>query len=196
MAKTLLQKFQSELTALPSEEIIRKYITTGMPVHLSEDDYFNLRKVIAHEFKLHPSSVVLIGSCRLGFSIAPKKRYRLARPDSDLDVAIVSAEQFDVYWDAVFSYSVANRGWTYGKSYDRFLKMLFSGWIDPRGLPNVARFKEAADWANFFDGLMQSRKFGPRRITARLYRNWSRLEAYQDVAVRKCLANIGDIKSA
>ncbi|HUY36829.1 MAG TPA: hypothetical protein VMV69_29185 [Pirellulales bacterium] len=173
-------------------EVIRKYITTGMPVAMTEDIYFGLRSTIAGEFDLHPSAVVLIGSSRTGFSIAPRKRYRAARPNSDLDVALVSSERFDHYWDEVFAYSATEGAWKRSPEYRHFVRMLFNGWIDPKGLPNVPRFERATRWTNFFDTLMQSRRFGPRRITARLYRTWSRLEAYQEKAVRKCIAHLGD----
>lgn len=114
-----------------------------------------------------------------------------SRLDSDLDVALVSLERFDVYWDGVFAYSRADRAWKGSREYRTFAKMLFEGWIDPRGLPNVLRFKQAGDWTNFFDNLMQSRRFGRRRISARLYRTWSRLAAYQEIAVRQCIASLG-----
>lgn len=186
-----VERFCSDLKALQSTEVIRKHITTGMPVFLTEEVYFKLRSAIAYQFDLHPSAVVLVGSCRTGFSIAPRKRYREAKPNSDLDIAIVSQERFDRYWDGVFAYSVIDNAWKRSKRYKQFVRMLFDGWIDPRGLPNVRRFEQAARWTEFFDTLMQSRRFGPRRISARLYRTWSRLEAYQEKALRQCIADLG-----
>ncbi len=188
---TRVQQFCSDLQALEPNQVIRKHITTGSPVFLTEDLYFKLRSLIADQFDVHPSEVVLVGSCRMGFSILQRKRYREAKPDSDLDVAIVSAERFDRYWDAVFGYAASNMAWRESKEYSKFVGMLFEGWIDPRGLPTVARFKQAASWSRFFDTLMQSREFGRRRISARLYRTWSRLEAYQEIAVRQCIVHLG-----
>jgi hypothetical protein len=175
---------------MPPHDTVRKHITTGTPTELTEDDYFDLRRMVAEEFKLHPSSVVLIGSCRQGFSIAPRKRWRPAGPSSDLDVALVSAEQFDVYWDSVFTYSRTNSAWHKSKRYRTFAKNLFNGWIDPRGLPPVPSFQEAARWTEFFDEIMESRRFGSRRISARLYRTWHRLDAYQERAVVKCISDL------
>jgi hypothetical protein len=187
-----VKQFQLDLAQLQATEVIRKHITTGVPVALSHDDYFSLRHLIAEEFKLHPSAVVLVGSTRTGFSIAPEHRYREVLPNSDLDVALVSLECFDHYWDDVFSYSRSDDAWKRSNEYRQFSRMLFQGWIDPRGLPNVPRFDKAARWTDFFDELMQSRKFGPRRITARLYRTWARLEAFQEKAIRQCKAALGD----
>jgi len=186
-----ISRFQSDLASLAPQDVIRKHITTGMPVSLSGEEYFKLRNQIADEFKLHPSAVILVGSCRMGFSIAPKKRYREATQDSDLDMALVSLERFDHYWDAVFAYSTTDSAWKGSSQYKTFVRMLFHGWIDPRGLPNVPRFEQATRWTEFFDNLMQSRQYGRRRITARLYRTWSRLEAFQEKAIRQCKAHLG-----
>jgi hypothetical protein len=191
-----VKRFCSDLRELHPTELIRKYITTGMPVELTEEDYFGLRSIIAEEFQLHPSAVVLVGSCRTGFSIAPNKRYRAAKPDSDLDVALVSRDRFDHYWDDVFAYSTVDKAWKNSAEYQEFAHMLFHGWIDPRGLPSVPRFQRASRWTDFFDTLMQSRQFGSRRISARLYRSWSRLEAFQELAIRQCIANLGDRQHA
>jgi hypothetical protein len=188
----LIGRFRADLEKLEPSEIIRKHITTGTPVAIAEEAYFDLRRIVAKEFDLHPSAVVLIGSCRTGFSISPKKRYRPARPDSDFDVALVSVDRFDDYWDDVFAYARSDSAWKCSKEYKHFVRMLFNGWIDPRGLPNVNRFERAAQWSAFFDELMQSRQFGVRRVSARLYRTWARLEAYQENAVRQCIANLGE----
>jgi hypothetical protein len=186
-----IEQFRSDLKVLQPSDVIRKHITTGTPVFLTAELYFTLRSLIANHFKLYPGEVVLVGSSRTGFSIVPTKRYREATPSADLDVALISAERFDEYWDGVFAYSAIDRAWKRSTEYKRFVRMLFDGWIDPRGLPNVPRFEPAAQWSDFFDGLIRSRRFGLRRISARLYRTWSRLEAYQEIAVRKCISNLG-----
>lgn len=188
----LIQLFQADLKNqnLPREDLVRKHITTGTPTEVSRDEYFELRNLVAKAFGLHPNAIVLVGSCRQGFSIAPKKRWNAAHSGSDLDLAIVSTERFDVYWDDVFAYSRVDRAWQRSRRYKRFVGSLFRGWIDPRWLPPVPRFEQAAHWVDFFDTLMQSRRFGTRRISARLYRTWLRLDAYQQISVEKCIGTI------
>lgn len=185
-----IERFKADLKHLHPQDSVRKYITTGTPVELSEDDYYDLRRLVSEEFKLHPSAVILVGSCRQGFSIAPRKRWNSAHPGSDLDVAIVSPERFDEFWEAVFVYSRNDRAWHKTYRYRRFACTLFKGWIEPRGLPPVPRFAQAARWVEFFDSLMESRRFGTRRISARLYRTWSRLDAYQEICIQQCLADL------
>ena len=185
-----VQRFRSDLAGLDARDFIRKHITTGMPVEISPDDYYELRRLVAKEFGLHPSAVILVGSCRIGFSIRPDKRFRQARPGSDLDVAMVSREQFDCYWDGVFEHARSDAAWKETRNYKRFVEMLFNGWIDPRGLPKVPTFSQSQQWVTFFDALMQSRRFGRRRITARLYRTWERLESYQEIDISACHAEL------
>ncbi|MGA2232212.1 MAG: hypothetical protein ABSH22_15050, partial [Tepidisphaeraceae bacterium] len=163
-------------------DVIRKHISTGRPRAFSDHEYYELRSTVAAEFQLHPSSVVVVGSTRLGFSLSPERRYQIVQSDSDIDVAIVSQERFDDYWERVFLHSKSDLAWPTHK----FRVRLFKGWIDPRFLPRTPAFEAAEKWVQFFDGLMRSRKYGRRRITARLYRSWDRLEAYQETSVLAC----------
>lgn len=137
----LINRFRSDLRRMSPTELIRKHISTGQPVGLDEEAYFDLRNVVAEEFELHPSAVVLVGSSRMGFGIAPRKRYQEARAHADLDLALISSERFDRYWDDVFGYSQAEPAWKDSREYRRFATMFFAGWIDPRGLPNLPRFE-------------------------------------------------------
>jgi hypothetical protein len=178
----LVAVFQADLRELPVRDVIRKHISTGRPHAFTDHEYYELRSTVAAEFGLHPSSVVVVGSTRIGFSLDPKHRYRPVQVHSDIDIAIVSQDRFDDYWERVFQYSKADLAW----QAKRFKDRLFMGWIDPRFLPNTPAFGAAKKWAEFFDGLMQSRKYGRRTITARLYRSWDRLEAYQEPSVMAC----------
>lgn len=181
----LISEFTSDLEGMPVRDVVRKYISTGQPVAFTGSDYYLLRQHISREFNIHPASVVVVGSTRTGFSLNPKHRFRAVRDKSDIDVAIVSPELFDEYWDKVFAYSQANVAW----ASKGFKRTLFKGWIDPRELPDAATLQSR--WATVFDNLMQSRRFGIRRITARLYRTWERLEQYQERSVFACKASTG-----
>jgi hypothetical protein len=189
-----VEKFKAVLAALEVREVVRKHITTGAPVAIQADDYYELRRDVAAHFDLHPNEVILVGSCRLEFALKPKKekRYLPVHLGSDLDLALVSMKRFDSYWDGVFEYARSDLAWTKTRQFKWFRKILFTGWIDPRTLPPAPRFEEAKAWADFFDNLMRSRRFGGRRISARLYRTWDRLEAYHEVIVRSCAKTPGE----
>ena len=185
--------FKRDLQGQHIKDVIRKHITTGDPAVIPGDVYFELRRRVADQFVLHPSEVVLVGSCRLGFSLKPKgknrERYNPARPTSDVDLAIVSSGLFDSYWDRVFDLVRRNRDWSLRHG-ALFTRDLFNGWMTPSQLPNLPQFNDAVLWAEFFAELTRFRLCGMRTIQARLYRSWYRLEAYQEIMVTQCRSEL------
>jgi hypothetical protein len=185
-----LEKFQADLTR-PSEEIVQKHILTGAPVALSEDEYFELRDEVARHFAIHPVEVVLVGSCRVGFTLweKPKKkrpRYSPVGPGSDIDLAVVSSPLFARLWDAVFDYARDDPQFLRTHAGETLRRTLFQGWVDIRGLPKSRRLGWVSDWIRFFDQMKSDRRFGSRKTSARVYLDWKRLAAYQQIAVDSC----------
>lgn len=185
-----VRRFRDDLAVdLDLTTLIRKHITTGEPFSIDAPTYFELRHRVASELKLHPNSIVIVGSSRTGFSLkekgSPKSRYHPFYSGSDIDVVVVSDQLFNSYWDAVFGLVRQNQNWTLvdGKN---FARDLFFGWVTPQELPNLPRFEHAREWTEIFDAITQSRLCGIRPIRARLYRDWSRLEAYQERLVSMC----------
>jgi len=181
--------FKKDLQENNLQDVIRKHITTGDPIIIPGDIYFELRRRVSRRFDLHPNEVVSVGSCRLGFSLKRKgksrERYHPAKATSDVDLAIVSPGRFDSYWDLVFDLVRRNRDWSLSKG-ALFTRDLFNGWITPSQLPNLPQFTDAISWTEFFDELTRSRLCGMRTVKPRLYRSWNRLEAYQEIMVTEC----------
>src|SRR3954451_10579709 len=96
-----VEEFQHDLQHMDPLKVIRKHITTGASAVLPAATYYELRDEVADHFQLHPSDVIIVGSCRTGFSLKPSKRYAPCRYSSDVDIAIISPERFDAYWDLV-----------------------------------------------------------------------------------------------
>ncbi len=189
--KSRLREFQADFDR-PSEEIVHKHILTGSPAALTTKEYFDLRHMVAVHFGVQPVEVVLVGSCRIGFSLKDKPeksrpRYSIVRADSDLDIAVVSTELFDQLWDDVFAHSRGNSAFRASPEAESFRSMLFRGWVDPRGMPRSRRFERTDAWVQFFDRLSRDRRYGNRRASARVYKNWLRLAAYQQIAVDECV---------
>lgn len=181
-----VESFKRDLGRLDVLEVIRKHVTTGMPLTIDNETYWSLRNKVALKFDIHPNDVIVVGSSRLGFSLKKHKRFDLTAP-KDVDIAIVSERLFGRFWDMVFDVVRFNRSWPYQrKKNTAFVSSLFSGWITPHQLPNLSSFKLARDWSEFFDELTQERVCGIRGISARLYRDWSRLEAYQEIMINEC----------
>jgi hypothetical protein len=89
-----IKKFKDDLH-LGTKQLVQKYVTTGTSSVLDEDLLFLLKKDVSDFLKIHPSEVILVGSAKVGFSLAPDKRYRAFGDKSDLDIAIISHNLFD-----------------------------------------------------------------------------------------------------
>lgn len=162
----------------------------GMPAILDEVKYHELKQIVGDEFEVHPKAVVLVGSCRTGFTLKDRQNYRQANINSDVDLAIVSPRQFDDVWEAVFRYTQSYPAFRATKRCRQFRKDLFVGGILTRGLPPALSFAMHQRWAEFFDRLNGERFCGVREIKAKLYRSWERLEAYQEILVGRRYADL------
>ena len=176
-----VQDFQKDLGTLPDNIVVQKHITFGDSYILHRDQYFALKHGISERFELHTSQVILVGSGKLGFSIAPRKRYRHFGDLSDLDVAIVSSELFQAIWVEVFEYWRDRRYW---ERYQQFKDYLFRGWLRPDLLP--PSIESSYEWFDFFRKLTASGRYGPYKISAGIYQSWRHLESYQQTSVIGC----------
>ena len=164
-----LDRYKEDLRILSPIQIVRKHIIYGESCILSQHKYFDLRSEIAEHFQLHPNEVLVVGSAKLGFSLAPDKLYRPFCDESDIDVVIVSSRLFDEIWKTVFSYSDEGGYWPEQKE---FTEYLFQGWIRPDKLPRSDIFKAGKDWWNFFQGVTNSGVYGDYKIAGALYKSW------------------------
>lgn len=163
--------------------VVRRHIIHGDCYILSDEQYFNLKSEIADHFEIHTNEVVVVGSAKLGFSIARDKRYRPFGDGSDIDVALVSQVLFDKVWEAAYEFW-KDRGYWVNQS--DFKKYLFRGWIRPDKLPVSGRFPICSEWWEFFRTLTSSNRYGLYNIRGALYKSWYYLEHYQAEGVNAC----------
>ena len=169
--------FKDDLAELSDVTMVQKHISFGECYILNSEQYFELKQAISQEFSTHSSQILLVGSAKLGFSIAPQKKYQPFGDDSDLDVAIISAELFDQLWAEAFEFWNNRRLW---HNHNEFKSYLFRGWVRPDYLPTD---KTKDQWFEFFRGLTNSEKYGRYQIGAGVYRSWRYFESYQQGAV-------------
>lgn len=126
---------------------------------------------------------MVVGSAKLGFSIAPDKRYRHFGEHSDIDIVLTSGLLFDSLWQDVFDSEQMGTTWD---NATRFKKYLFRGWIRPDLLPPPGALPRAREWWDYFQALSASQEFGPIRIRGALFRSWYFLERYHERTVGSC----------
>jgi hypothetical protein len=74
----LIGRFRADLEKLEPSEIIRKHITTGTPVAIAEEAYFDLRRIVAKEFDLHPVPAARVSVFLQKSVIARRGRTRIS----------------------------------------------------------------------------------------------------------------------
>ena len=178
-----IEEFREDLSNLADTTIVRKYITYGNCYILGEDGYFDLKSEVSDQFNVHPNEVVVVGSGKLGFSIAKRKRYRHFGDESDIDIAIVSGTLFDQIWGDVFQYKIGGAYWPEERDFKDYL---FRGWVRPDKLPPTPTFEFRNQWWDFFLELERRGNYGPYKIRAGVYKSWHFLESYQTENVRDC----------
>jgi hypothetical protein len=175
--------FQKDLRTMSTPELVQKKLIFGDCVVIDTEKYYLLRQKVAKKFQVHPNEVLVVGSAKLGFSIAPNKKYRLFGDTSDIDVVIVSDRLFSSTWESVYS---VWRDKVFWETENDFKKFLFRGWIRPDKLPPSNKFKFADEWWEFFREITVANDFGPYKVSGALYKNWDFLESYQHFAVQFC----------
>ena len=184
-----INDFKKNLTTSDEIALVRKFITSGDCHVIDQNNYLELKSIVADHFKIHPNEVLIVGSGKMGFSIAEniakgKMRYRHFSETSDIDVAIISQNLFDRIWKDLFDF-IEDKG--FWQRQQEFTGYHFQGWMRPDMLPTSPRFDFTQTmWWDFFNNLTSSQKFGEYKIRGGLYRNWHFLEKYQIKCVKQC----------
>lgn len=150
------------------DKIIDKYLLFGTPYIFKDDEnkFYELKNEIAGFFKVSQTKIFVVGSAKLGFSIAPKKRYTHFNEDSDIDIAIIDGATFLRYWKILYEYNTTGRARSVDeeKTYRKFLEYFFKGWLRPDKFPRD--MNERKEWFDFFTSLQKKYKF---KIAAGIY---------------------------
>lgn len=143
------------------------------------DEEANFKRDVARGFfttfllGVHPFQLIVTGSAHLGFSPVPGKLGKPFNPaSSDIDIAVVSSELFDVWWSELQSRGLepAVRETV---SHD-----LFWGFINPANVRDASDY--GAKWWQLFGGLRTERAAGVR---GRLYRTFWSMQSYHKLAI-------------
>jgi predicted nucleotidyltransferase len=176
-----LEQFKADLAAMQTQQIVGQYITFGESKIIDNARYYELKTAIAQHFEVNAPEVIVVGSAKMGFSIAPNKRYRPFNNESDIDLAIISPQIFDEIWEGIYRYFLEHGRWERSREFKDYL---FKGWLRPDVMPRD--FPRGRQWWDFFAQLTQTRQFGPYPIAGGLYKSWSFFERYQFSTVDKC----------
>lgn len=182
----MIETFRTALhdQSLTEKLIVQKYIIHGTPYIFkdNENKYFDLKHEIATHFKERFECVRMVGSAKLGFSIAPKKLWRPFSDESDIDIAITSRTIFERFWIELYDFNIAltSRTEEEEKSYRKFLQYFFKGWLRPDLFP--FRYPGKYEWFDFFKYI--SYRYGYQKITCAIYYNDDFFENYHVLNIK------------
>ena len=184
-----MQQYLTDLAATDDDEglleFCRRRNLHGTPAVFNgdEDAYYAFRRRIADEFQVEFHEVFISGSAKLGFSPFKRRAFDL---DSDIDVAIVSAELYDRMMSYIHSFQMALRGNRKAVSerelgmYHKFLEYSAIGWIRPDLLPTSFRVQELKrSWFSFFESISHGHsEVGNYKVSGGAFKSYSHLESY------------------
>lgn len=176
-------------------EIIDNVILKGDAKHFDSSKQQELEKSICRQYGIGSDDINLwiVGSAKFGFSISEKKekdgtvlpRFRYFRPESDIDVAIVSPRIFDQIWFELTQYAYKKQVWMPWDS-KRLGDYMIYGWMRPDHFPRRVGLRRCDDWWNLFSRLSADSRFGRRPIRGALYYSLEHLKQYQLHSLLEC----------
>ncbi len=204
-----MEEFLATLVTTPDEDglvdFCRRRALHGTPAVFNgnEDAYYEFRKRIANKFSISFHEVFITGSAKLGFSPYKQKPFDY---DSDVDVAIMSAELYDRIMASIHRYQMELRDNRKAVSYDelkgyhKFLEYGAMGWMRPDLLPTSFRVNELKrDWFDFFDSISYGKsEVGNYKVAAGAFKSYFHLESYTLSSLRslKTKLQVGAINAA
>jgi predicted nucleotidyltransferase len=183
-----LREFKAALLdkGLSDELFVQRHIVYPTPFVFDGQEglYFLIKRDISEYFQINPEDVKMVGSAKLGFSIAPSQLWKPFDDESDIDMVIVSAPVFDRFWKQLYDFNINLTVRTTEEQikYNRFLKYFFKGWIRPDLFP--FDYHQREEWDRFFKSISYG-QYGYRKVTGAIYRDMEFFERYHVVNVKR-----------
>lgn len=160
------------ILGIPEKEIIHTVDDFKLAVSESMDIGFN--------------NVVMVGSGKVGVSLAPEKFMKPFNDEgdnkSDIDIAIISPGLFDYFWRLFrSSYNITNK-----RYYKYISRGIYRGYISDSDLKNIDECRK--DWlekSNESTKKLQRSMYFKHEIHYRIYRDWKDLEDYHVQAIEE-----------
>lgn len=186
LVKVAKNAWSSELFA-----IVRQWLSEGIPYAFAHRPflYETTREFLASRIGIHPKQVTIIGSARLGYSLAPGLNFGKAfNEQSDLDFSAISDDLFERCVNDFRQWRADYKGGTIlpaGPRQEGFWKSNFldvphnidRGFIDPWKIPYLPRYHIAQKIGDAMSFVYKKLKVTPNspsfsKISIRVYKDW------------------------
>ena len=176
-------EFAAILRVQPLDSVLDTYLFEGLPYSFAEQPRLHQRMIrsLSRGLNVPQQDICIVGSARLGFSLAPDRYGEPFSDLSDLDVVIVSTELFDPSWLDILTnrrvpWSELRQATRTRLIEHREKYHVYNGWIYPNSVAEALDIGER--WLSTFNGLSTIPDLSSRRIGGRLYRTWEHARHY------------------
>ena len=184
--------------------LTRLWLTEGIPYAFRKCPaiYESMRSWLAIHLDVHAKEIGIVGSARIGASLAPRKLGKKFSNDSDLDLVIVSRGLFDGLVEEFRHWSLAFEGDTvaaansrecqcWRENNKRVPKNIESGFLDPKFIPNHEPYPKARRISQSMFLLAGKLKRtpnapSPSKASVRCYASWDSFERQSSKNLRGC----------
>ena len=163
--------------------ILENHVLAGLPYHFFDNPelYQKMVRVLARDLNVDEEDISVVGSARIGFSLAPDKFGQPFGAYSDIDVIVVSPALFDPSWIDIVTNRHSRWSTLRPKTRERLkahqsYHYIYQGWIYPMSVFEALAIGER--WFNAFNGLSKIPELSNRKMNARLYRTWDHARYY------------------
>jgi hypothetical protein len=173
-----------------SDKVIEQ-LFSGAPQAFSRrpTEYAKVKAHLGTALSVSADSIVLVGSGRFGFSLAPHKFGRPYHDRSDLDFVIVDSALFDAGWLELVRYDFKSLSFdrdTIESLWEHKKGLIFWGVLEPYNL-KAALSSYRKVWFPTFASLGVFAAIGGRSVKARIYKSWEHARLYHRYGLRLLL---------
>lgn len=178
-------QLKNDFVQLNNKEILSKYFyNVTSPEAITEDEYKELKSELRKLFFLsNDDYILIIGSAAHGFSWNPTKPFlKKFDDDSDIDIAIISRNLFELYWTT--ARDICNQ-LIFWKEMNLFENYMFNGWMRPDKASNDLHKRRRFDWFGEMNNLSKYVFKGKYQVSVGLFYSKDFFEAYYINAIKQ-----------
>lgn len=181
----------------PLDGLVQHHVFDG-ETYLFQDKPMALGSLKHHlgsHLNVPERDICVVGSSKLGFSMAPERFPAAIRANSDIDVIVISNELFELVWFTLLRWhyprriSGLDKSWSDERRRDLYWGLMYPNRIRFQGLTFPEVLKPIRDlgakWLASFNSLALYPEFSRYRVKGRLYRSWSHAMEYHIDGLRQ-----------
>ena len=198
-----IETFKNELLSLNIKYNYHKYLLGNSVWYFEKylnlsnpsEEYDSFKSYIAGKFDLPFNNVAIVGSAKLGFSIAPDNNLSMFRVEdssekkaSDIDLVLVSSSYFNIFWEEYLNKYLSNN---YSKEFYYARKCIFKKFITFRGFDNSD--KTYVEWMKKtinYQKELQEKFHIKHKVNYLIFESWEAAEKYYCNNLKQIQANI------